>query len=249
MKIFPKIRTRRVSCGFKELTVREMRELCAISDKRHEVMVSKLLSFVMVPDEGSQITDPLLMTVQERTRLLCHYIGVVHDDGADFRVGSDGLFTYSDFIEFDRDYASSMSEPIAGAVEGGEPLVCRHLLGVHAEMLERVCSSAADWRIGVMACQMAISGDPEPDLVGMTDMERGSWMDARFSAILSMPGSQSVELWDAYLQGSAALRHFFEVTHDERGIVFLGTNEGGRQCRARFHPDAGISRRAKDLFA
>ncbi len=244
MKIFKKLRTARISSDFQELTVRQMRELCAMSDRAMEAATTRLLTFVMAHDEGAMVKDPRLMTVQERARALCHYLGTVIEGGPNFKVGE---YRYSDFIEFDRDYAAP--SVATGEFAGESAIMCDQLLGVHAELLESVCSSEGDWRAGLMACQIRLAEDPAPDLVAMSDADRLKWVEGRMSSIMNMPSSQAVELWSAYEKGAAMLQHFFIVDVDPHGIVFRTHGEEVRPGLGRFRSSSCVEKRARALFA
>jgi hypothetical protein len=133
--------------------------VCRLPADRHEATTTEFLRRVA---DGAQaptpayVTDPRLWTVEERARVVCHYLSQVSDSGPDFAVG-DGKF--SDYVKFDADLSST--EVKLGEVAGKER-VLRPLLGVHVELLERMCTGRGDWLHGVIACQVHEAGQPEP---------------------------------------------------------------------------------------
>jgi hypothetical protein len=243
MTIFQPIKTTRLDVRMRELSVREARAVCEINPKSHEATITQFLRAATGLDSGGTGMDPLRMSVQERTLLVCHYLSSVLDDGPDFLVGAD--MRLSHFLKLKNDaYAEEVE---AGEIQG-EAVYMGQLLGQHAMDLEVVCSNVGDWRIGLMACQIRLASMPQVDVCAMTEAERMAWLDSRIEAIASMPESQAAELFDTiFVPGQKKLRHFFDVALDNDGICFQADEEAGSGL-GRFHAVSGISKRTQEIF-
>jgi hypothetical protein len=241
--IFQPIKTTRLDVRMRELSVREARAVCEINPKSHEATITQFLRAATGLDTGSAGMDPLRMSVQERTLLVCHYLSSVLDDGPDFRVGAD--MRLSQFLDLEAD--AYLDEVEAGEIQG-EVVYMGQLLGQHAVDLEMVCNDRGDWRIGLMACQIRLASMPAVDVCAMSEAERMAWLDSRIEAIASMPESQASELFDTiFIPGQQKLRHFFDVALDNDGICFHSDEEAGLGL-GRFHPVSGISKRTTEIF-
>lgn len=247
MILFPYLRTRRMAVRLREISLGEAISICRLPADRHEATTTEFLRFAAHNAEtptDRHVADPRLMTVQERALLVCHYLSQVSDEGADFSVGGDGKL--SDYVVFDADLM--VDQTPVGEV-AGVPYIFKPLLGVHAEILERLCSGRGDWLIGLMACQMHPSEDLAPDYSAMTDPQLLEWCKGRMDIIRAMPESDFEALYVEYSAGSVKLKHYFSVNVDGDGLVFepQGT-EAGNQYPARFRALSCVSPATRRLF-
>jgi hypothetical protein len=247
MILFPYLRTRRVAVQLLELSLGNAIALCKLPPDRHEAVTTEFLKMVArnieKPTER-HITDPRMMTVQERTLLVCHYLSQVSDEGADFAVGSDGKL--SDYVVFDADLENEFVD--LGEV-GGKAIRLRPLLGVHVEMLERMCTSRGDWLTGLLACQLEEVGATQPDFANLTDPQLLEWVKSRFDAVHALPESEFEALYLAYSSGVSKLHHFFSPAVDDGGLVYEVQNtEAGQQYPARFRAISCISKTTQRIF-
>lgn len=249
MIIFPHLRTKRIAVQLREITLGEARAICRMPADRYEATTTELLRFIArdasAPSPG-YVTNPRLWTVEERARLLCHYLSQVSESGADFSVGKDGKL--SDYLLFDKDI--SVSEVRLGEV-AGTARVLRPLLGVHAEVLERLCSSRGEWLLGLLACQIHDAAATVPAYTEMTDVELLEWCKARIEAINALPESDFESLYLAWTKGCAQIEHFYSMSLDDDGVVFLpqGDREAGPNYPARFRALSCIAEGTRALFA
>lgn len=249
MIIFDPIRTKRIAVRLREISIEEAVSVCRLPADRHEATASEFLRFVARDAETPTpryIKDPRLMTVQERTMLVCRYLGRVSPEGADFKVGDLGKLT--DFIKFSDDILKD-SAPM-GKVAGVDR-VLYPLLGVHAEMLERVCANRGDWLMGMLACQVHDAGATPPDYLALTDVELIEWVRTRIDAIKKMAESDLEELYVAYERANDDLRHFFIIGADDQGIVWwpqTEAEEAGQKTPARFLAVSCISEFTRRVF-
>lgn len=255
MKIFPTKKTARIDVRMREMTIGECGALCGMRAAAHEATTTQFLRFVLEWQPGAKPLDPLAMTVQERALLVCHYLSVILPDGPNFALSSGetpkdqpavNAGRLADFLEIGDDYLHDEVE--VGHI-GAEAVLFRPLLGVHAEMLEKFCSSRRQWIAGMMACQIRMESEDYPDLLAMTDVERFQWVNNRINRMSGMPLSQGVELHDSFFsEGAAAVRHFFDVWADDEGLVFRPKPGAGVSTLARFRCDPCIPERARSLF-
>jgi hypothetical protein len=248
MIIFPGLRTKRLAVTLREITLGEAIAVCRLPADRNEATTTEFLRRVA---DGAQaptkayVTDPRLWTVEERTRLVCHYLSQVSSSGADFAVGDGKL---SDYLRFTADL--SAAEVPLGDV-AGKARVLRPLLGVHVEMLERFCTSRGDWLHGMIACQIHEADQPEPDYLAFTDIQLIEWGRARFDSLRKLPESDFEELYAAWVEGRRAIEHFFVTAVDDEGVVFFPQDmtEAGPKTPVRFLALPCISKGTRELFA
>lgn len=239
MLLFQPIKTRRVCVRLKELELGQGIALCKLPADRHEMLATEFLRMVAADAQApapGYVTDPRMWTVQERTRMVCHYLAQVADDGPDFAVGDAKL---TDYLDFTQDLQADTVQ-LDGWTFG-------HLLGYHAELLERSCENRGDWLIGAMACQAIPDGSAD-DLAGMTDTDQLSELQRRIAAIKALPESEFEVLVAAYDHACATgLRHFLDVGFDDQGVLF-DAKGGAGLAPARFRADSCISPVTRGLF-
>nr|WP_319566320.1 hypothetical protein [uncultured Rhodoferax sp.] len=247
MILFPYLRTRRLAVRLREISLGEAIAVCRLPADRHEATTTEFLRFATRDAEtptDRHVADPRMMTVQERALLVCHYLAQVSDGGADFSVGSDGKL--SDYVVFDADL---MVDQVQVGEVTGKAYVLRPLLGVHAEILERLCVKRGDWLIGMMACQVSDAEALQPDYTALTDPQLLEWCKGRMDAIRALPESDSEALYLAFSIGSTQIKHFFAVNVDDEGLVFEPQNsEAGNQYPARFRSLSCVSPATRRLF-
>ena len=242
MLLFQPIKTRRICVRLKELTIGQAIALCKLPADRHELMTTEFLRQAAAEAEapaGGYVTDPRLWTVQERARMVCHYLAQVADDGPDFAVGEGKL---TDYLDFTADIGTD------GRVrDPGMPgWAFGPLLGGHAELLERSCSSRGEWLLGAMACQ-ALPTDQADELLALPDIDQLAELDRRTEAIKALPESEFEALLVAYDHvNCTALHHFLQVAFDADGVVFEAREAG--LAPARFLADPCIGVAARSIF-
>jgi hypothetical protein len=245
MILFPYLRTRRLAVRLREISLGEAIAVCRLPADRHEATTTEFLRMAARDAEKPterHIVDPRMMTVQERALLVCHYLSQVSDDGADFTVGADGRL--SDYVVFDSDL---MVDGVDLGEVAGKTYQAHPLLGVHVEILERLCASRGDWLIGLLACQLTDS--QVPDYASMTDPQLLEWCKSRMDAIRAMPESDFEALYLAFSNGSAQLNHFFSISIDGEGVIFNPQDaEAGNKYPARFRAISCVSAATRRLF-
>lgn len=247
MILFPYLRTRRLAVRLREISLGEAIAVCRLPADRHEATTTEFLRMAARDAEAPterHIVDPRMMTVQERALLVCHYLSQVSDDGADFSVGSDGHL--SDYVVFDLDL---MVESVDLGEVAGKAYRAYPLLGVHVEILERVCAGRGDWLIGLLACQVMATDATMPDYPTMTDPQLIEWCKSAMDAIRALPESQFEALYLAFASGAHQLNHFFSVSIDGEGVIFNPQDaEAGNKPPARFRALSCVSAATRRLF-
>lgn len=245
MLLFQPIKTRRMSVRLKELTIGQAIALCKLPAERHELMTTEFLRQAAADAQApgaAYVADPRLWSVQERARLVCHYLAQVADDGPDFEVG-DGRLT--DYLDFTTDLATTerVRHPNLPGWSFGL------LLGGHAELLERSCETRGDWLLGAMACQSVRDGDElSDDLLTLNDIDQLTELNRRTEAIKALPESEFELLLSAF-DGACTgeLYHFLSIGFDDAGVVFEARGEAGL-APARFLADSCIGVAARSIF-
>lgn len=244
---FAHLRTKRISVTMRELTLSEGIALCRMPGHAHEAVTTAFLRFVASGADkprDSYITDPLLWTVEERIRLVAHYLSHVADDGPDFSIGDQRFSSYVDLV------ADDFQAEVAIGQVGDRPRILRPLLGVHAQLLERVCASRGDWLIGAMACRLDDAGMPDPsiELASMDEVASLAWIKGRIDSIKGLPESDFEQAYMAYIS-QPDLRQFFRVDFGDDGMVCLpiDVKETGIPP-ARFRAHSCISQTTRSLF-
>lgn len=255
---FAYLRTKRIAVRLRELKLGEAIAICKLPADRLELTVSEFLRHVADGAErptDRHITDPRLWTVGERTRVVCHYLSHTSDGGMDFEVGDGGRLSH--YVELAQDLPA---ETVKVGQVGGVDVSIWPLLGIQAEMLERLCKSRGDWVIGMMACQ--VGTHPLPDLTAIGELAALQAVSDRIDAVKTMPESAFEELVAAYARGQAALQHFFVIGHDDQGLVCLPRDRteqagdeataekegGGLKYPARFPALSCVSATTRTLF-
>lgn len=245
MILFPYLRTRRLAVRLREISLGEAIAVCRLPADRREATTTEFLRMAARDLESPterHIVDPRMMTVQERALLVCHYLSQVSDDGADFTVGSDGHL--SDYVVFDADLTE---ESVDLGEVAGKTYRITPLLGVHVEILERLCASRGDWLIGLLACQVVES--VTPDYASMTDPQLLEWCKSRMDSIRAMPESDFEALYVAFSNGNVRLKHFFSIAIDDDGVMFEPQDtEAGNKYPARFRAISCVSAATRRLF-
>ena len=253
---FPLKRTRRLCVELRELSLDEAASVCRIPHDRPEAATTVFLKAAAsraAKPTDRYVTDPRLWTVEERALLVSHYMGTVSTSGYNIQLGA--LAHLSDYLLLDQDL--SETEIIAGEA-AGDTWVLTPLLGVHAELLEQVCTSRADWVVGTLACQMRRQDDPAAGVQDMGDMEAESWLRERMQQIRNLPESEVEAIYALYCSQRQRLRHFFIPTigllsskPERYGIVFVPTEhaEAGVDYPVTFLAVSAVSETTRRVFA
>lgn len=258
MITFPLKRTRRIAVEMRELTLDEAASVCRIPHDRPEQATTTFLRAACANatrPTDRYVTDPRLWTVEERAMLTAHYIGTMSPGGYDFSLGRAHL---SDYLLPDQDLIET--EIVAGDA-AGESWLMVPILGIHAELLEQVCTSRADWVVGMLACQMRRRSDTNPvNVQDLGDVEAETWLREQMSAIRSRPESEVEEILALHSSQRHRLRHYFIPSIGvlpgggkarRFGIVFIPTEhaEAGVDYPVTFLAVSGISETTRRIFA
>lgn len=255
MITFPLKRTRRIAVEMRELTLDEAASVCRIPHDRPEQATSVFLraacSKATRPTDR-YVSDPRLWTVEERAMLTAHYLGTMSPGGYDFSLGGAHL---SDYLLPDQDLIET--EIVAGDA-AGESWLMVPLLGAHAELLEQVCTSKADWVVGLLVCQMRRRDDHQPPIQDMGDVEAESWLREQMAQMRARPESEVEELYALYGSQRHRLRHYFIPAigllpgkAKRYGIVFIPTEhaEAGVDYPVTFLAVSAVSETTRRVFA
>ena len=190
------------------------------------------------------VTDPLLWTVQERNYLLAMYLAQVMPDGPDFTIA--GEATLSNYLDLEAD----LRQPSTEVSAKGLTFRVFPLLGVHAQALETMVSNRGEWLLGAMACTVFEANEPPPDWGGMSEEQVQAWIEAKTVAMDAKPESEAEAVYLAWEGGQQNLRHFFDLTFDDKGVCFWPVKESevGQLAPARFRAISAVSGVTKRLY-
>ncbi|MFJ3685584.1 hypothetical protein [Pseudomonas sp. NPDC090208] len=253
MKSIQPVHTRRVSVQPRELTIGQVRDLCAIPYRYEQRTITTFLRHCceQIPRPAGQpaVTDPLFWSVNERMNVTVYYLAAVLDDGPNFEIGNGHL---SDYLLAGTDYVE------AAAFEfQGKPCICTPLHGYQAEAIETLVESGrlpktyASWQFGVMAA--CVRDEDEEPLAYSTPVAYAEALLARIEKLMGVPESDFIDLFDCYSDASMALQHHVHAVFNHQGVLAAQVSEPDAEKGvpelgyARFHPRRGISRRACEL--
>lgn len=247
---FPRIRTARMNVQLSELTLGAAGAVCQVPASQIErtttVLLQKAIADAALPATGEGVTDPLMMTVQERGLLVAHYLMRVTKDGPDFAFGGGHLSDYLAQRQELRQPFTTIGDP-----ESRQWRVYP-LLGVHAQALESMCTVRGDWLLGACACQVFAVDDSPPDWLAMNDTEAQDWIAARTSSFDDLTESDFEAMFAAWTQGRMVLDHFFRQEFNDSGVVFMpwatGEKGGAGDVPARFLPYSCLSAISRAIY-
>jgi hypothetical protein len=238
------LRTQRLAVQCQELSLGDAITICKMDGERHESVTTSVLRAIVrqadMPRPGF-VTDPLLWTVSERMRVITHYLCSVAEDGPDFALGE---LHFSDYV----DLGIESQQLEVQAKVGAQAFTIRPLLGIHAELLERSCSSRGEWIIGAMACQMSPAGEAPADLLGMTEVDRLQWIADKLQQAREVPESVFEQRMGAFFAAQESLKQWFNLNFDKDGLVAYPTKREAGPQPARFQPLSLISAATRTLF-
>jgi hypothetical protein len=242
------LRTRRLAVQCRELTLGDAIAICKMDGQRHESVTTAVLRSIIeradVPRPGF-VADPQMWTVSERMRVMAHYLSSVGQDGPDFSIGDESTaLKFSDYA----DLAIESESLEVRALASGKEFMIRPLLGIHAELLERSCTSRGEWVVGAMACQMSEPGKEAPSLLDMTEVDRLEWIGAQLLAARSSPESDFEEKMGAYFAAQDSLKQWFNLSFDDEGVIAMPSRKEAGPQPARFPPLSVISPATRALF-
>ncbi|MEY2875832.1 MAG: hypothetical protein RLZZ373_3203 [Pseudomonadota bacterium] len=239
----PRIRTARIDVTPKEIKVGESIALLKMPAQLLGATESAFLRAICATadDGGGKVADPRRWTVQERAFVVCRYLSAVSAK-ANFDVYEGA--SLSDFISMGEDY---VHDTVQVESDAGQPFDVLPLLGVHHEVLERLCRVAGEWAIGMMACQVFPAGEARPDLADMSEREAVDWVSSRIDALKDMPESDVEDMLSAFWAGTTELAHFFALTYDDAGPCFARKTGDGTSAPTRFPADSCLSEAARRL--
>ncbi len=250
MITFAPLRTPRLSVQLRELTPQVIIGLLSMPPNRIEAGITQFLSYVASQAQAAtarHVTDPRMMTVQERNRLVAHYIGHVSPDGGDFTIGEARL---SDYTLLKDDW-NGQPHPLN---IGGRPALAWPLFGWQAEALERICESVGEWQSGAAACQILVGSESAPDIASLGDVQATDWVRERLEKMLALPESEFLQRLALWATADAALSHYYNISFDADGVILMPTEEAMQRAGAkgvapgRFPVSAAISEVAYRLF-
>lgn len=247
MITFPHIRTRRISVRLRELRLDDSIAILKLPGDRHELCTTELLRRIadqaQAPRPG-YVTDPRLWTLEERALLVCNYLMLVSDDGPDFSVGEG---TMSSYVELSADL--SMDEVALGKI-GDVECAMRPMLGLHAEVLESMCTNRLEWVIGAMAVQIIERGAAGIEWADLGQADLIKALRDRMATIRALPESEFEAMLAAFFSGQSKLYHFMHPVIGDDGVTWarLDQKEGAGMQPARFRPISCISPATRGLF-
>lgn len=244
---FKKLRTERICVCLQELTLGQAGALCREAPDRQELTTTSMLRAVAsaaIAPTSRYVTDPLLWTVQERNYLLAMYLAQVMPDGPDFSISGEAKLT--DYLDMELDLRQSSTK----LESKGRSYTVYPLLGVHAQALETMVSSRGEWLLGSMACTVFEDGDTPPNWGDMSEDQVQVWIQAKTEAMDAKPESEAEAIYLAWEGGQTTLRHFFDLTFDDKGICFwpIKESEVGQLAPARFRAISAVSGVTKRLY-
>jgi hypothetical protein len=249
MIVFAPLRTRRLSVRLRELEVGQSIELLSMPPELLEGGTTEFLRYAAVADKPTpaHVTDPRMMTVQERMHLCAHYLAHVSESGADFEIG-DGR--YSQFVMPGNDW-DGRPAPITLDKRKGS---LWPLFGWQAEVLEKICQNRGQWQLSALACQIIMEGESLPDGTGISDADAIEWVTKRRDAAKRMTESEYKQLFIAAAAAETKIAHFFHIGFQDDGVIALPTPEAIKEAGAkeiapaRFPFDACVSDFTRQLF-
>lgn len=247
---FPLIRTERMSVQLQELTLGGAGAVCQVPATQPErtttVLLQKAIAQASLPATGQGVTNPLVMTVQERALLVANYLMRVTKDGPDFALGAGRLSDYFAGRQELRQPFTTIGE------QDSKQWRVYPLLGVHVQALENMCSLRGDWLLGACACQVFDLAEEQPDWLAMSDTQAQDWIAARTAGLDDLPESEFESLFSAWTQGRLVLEHFFRQEFNDSGVVFLpwatGEEGGAGDVPARFLPHSCLSAISRAIY-
>jgi hypothetical protein len=238
---------RRLSVRLVELTTAEGISIAKLPAERHEATATNVLRAIAKAADQPRptfVTDPLLMTVEERTMLICAYLAQCTEDGPDFAIGKSKL---SNYLALECD--STQDETSLGKVIKNE-MVLRPLLGVHTQAMELICHERGDWIIAAMACQIFQKDEPSPDYLSLSPTALQQWIKERSERLTALPESDFDRIYRAFFEGRARLFHFVRYGFDDDGVICLAHEKGAgdvQHAPARFLANTCISEVSREL--
>lgn len=223
---FAPFRTPRLTIQLRELTIGQSIALCARPAHLFEAATTAMLESVIEDSDRQvlgQVTDPRLMTVQERGMLAAHYLA--HSCGKpNFAIGDRA--TFSQYLFQD---VQAVSEIEVGEI-GEDRWFAAPLLGYQAEAIERLINTGRllkgrqGWMLGGMACQMRREQEPAPEDVA--DAVFDAWLQHRLETLQNYPESAFSGLLSAYLTANDSLQHLLRMAFSDEGVVFVAEVPG-----------------------
>jgi len=245
--IFQKLRTERICVQLQELTLGQAGALCREAPDRQELTTTSMLRAVAssaIAPTPRYVTDPLLWTVQERNYLLAMYLAQVMSDGPDFTIAGEAKLSHY------LDYEADLRQTSTLVTTKGQPFTVYPLLGVHAQALETMVSNRGEWLLGAMACTVFAANEAPPDWGAMSESQVQAWIEAKTVAMDDRPESEAEAFYLAWEGGQQNLRHFFDLSFDDKGICFwpIKESEVGQLAPARFRAISAVSGVTKRLY-
>jgi len=254
MKSIQPVHTLRLSMELRELTIGQAQELCTIPYQYAQRTVTAFLNAACTPIPRPHgrpaVTDPLMMSVNERMHITVFYLAAMLDDGPDFQLGDGHLH---DYLLAEADYVDRV--PFE---HRSERMFCTPLHGYQAEGIESLVETGAlpktffSWQLGVMAA--CVWGEDETPFEYRDPASYSKKLLARIEELKGAPETDFVELFDAYSQVSQSLQHFVHAVFNKEGVLAHQVTEPDVETGvpnlglARFHPRTGISRGACELL-
>ncbi|WP_289172070.1 hypothetical protein [uncultured Parasutterella sp.] len=213
----PALITRRLNLELKELTISQAVSLASMPLDTGEQETTKFIGFIV--DKSNGLSDPRLMTVQERMLIVAQYLCAASDDGPDFSIGENAH--YSDYLDGAADVPET-DKPVYVADVEGDKWCVQPLLGYMAEAIERLQGELKDntgaavspyvhWLIGTLSAQLVRENEEIPQEQGKYE----EFLIHRMRVFFNYPESAFAQLLFVWNEGKKILHHFFNLEIDE----------------------------------
>lgn len=242
---FTQLRTRRLDVQLRELPIGEAIKLARIPAAKHQLETSEFLRVAVAEARtptARHVADPRAWTIEERMRVVCHYLSTTSEEGGNFNVGDKAHL--SDYLLHEKDYPKEDVIRL-GEIDEAE-WVMRPLLGAEAEAIEAIQFEAGEdlhfhWLRGAMAAQLRRGDETSPQAV--TDFaEYIAWLQGRMKVLAALGESTFAQLMRAWLGGQDQLQHFYSIEFNGNGALAMPVREPVAELRpARFLARACLS--------
>jgi hypothetical protein len=216
-----------ITLDMKELTILQAMTLAKIPTNQEQYSVGRFIRFVT-----NDAVNPNILTAQERTMALCHYLAASSDTGADFSVGNGVFSDYFNPTQTKQPHSIPLTD-----YEGDNWLVTP-LFGWALEGLERLEGEIPEltgrtfWLVGRMASQLTKEGDILPDIDSNDSVDM--WLLHRLKTLSSYPEREFNRLLGAFLTTVEAHNALFKIDVDDTGLVIMPESEDKGLPPARF---------------
>lgn len=203
-----------ITLEMRELTILQAMTLAKIPTTQEQYSVGRFIKFVT-----NNAVNPSLLTAQERTMALCHYLAASGDNGADFSVGSGTFFDYFNPTPVKKDDKIPLSD------YAGDNWHITPLFGWALESLERLQGEIVElegriyWLIGRMAAQLLRDNEDLPDFNSNDSVD--IWLLNRLRTFSRYPEREFNQLLSSFLSAVEGHDALFKIDVDDVGLVIM----------------------------